>query len=162
MPGWSRHVLLAPRVCPASWKLSDDGWGPCTQFNLFYFWWLLYFWDFALNPSLVVQVVKNLPEMQEIWVWSLGQEDPLDKEMATQLYYSCLENPMDRGAWQSIASQRVRHDWATNILGDLEKDSRKRSFHCILILSGSRGYFMIGYLNKSYIEEGKTSLRVKL
>ena len=114
MPGWSRHVLLAPRVCPASWKLSDDGWGPCTQFNLFYFWWLLYFWDFALNPSLVVQVVKNLPEMQEIWVWSLEQEDPLDKEMATQLYYSCLENPMDRGAWQSMGLQRVRHDWVTN------------------------------------------------
>ena len=29
-------------------------------------------------------VVKNLPEMQEIWVWSLGQEDPLEKEVATQ------------------------------------------------------------------------------
>ena len=32
------------------------------------------------------------------------------------LQYSCLENPMDRGAWQvqSIGSQRVRHSWATN------------------------------------------------
>ena len=28
-------------------------------------------------------VVKNLPAMQETWVWSLGQEDPLEKEMAT-------------------------------------------------------------------------------
>ena len=37
--------------------------------------------------------------MQEIWVQSLGWEDPLEKEMATQ--YSCLENPMDRGAWQA-------------------------------------------------------------
>ena len=37
--------------------------------------------------------------MQETWVWSLGQEDPLDKGMATQLQYSCLENFMDRGAW---------------------------------------------------------------
>ena len=33
-----------------------------------------------------------------MWVPSLGQEDPLEKEMAT-LQYSCLENPMDRGAW---------------------------------------------------------------
>ena len=32
--------------------------------------------------------------MWESWVRSLGQEDPLEKEM-----YPCLENPMDRGAW---------------------------------------------------------------
>ena len=33
--------------------------------------------------SLVAQTVKNLPAMQETQVWSLGQEDPLEKEMAT-------------------------------------------------------------------------------
>ena len=33
--------------------------------------------------SLVAQLVKNLPAMQETWVRSLGQEDPLEKEMAT-------------------------------------------------------------------------------
>ena len=33
--------------------------------------------------SLVAQSVKNLPAMQETWVQSLGQEDPLEKEMAT-------------------------------------------------------------------------------
>ena len=33
--------------------------------------------------SLVAQTVKNLPTMQETWVQSLGQEDPLDKGMAT-------------------------------------------------------------------------------
>ena len=32
---------------------------------------------------LVAQMVKNLPAMQETWVLSLGQEDPLEKEMAT-------------------------------------------------------------------------------
>ena len=32
---------------------------------------------------LVAQVVRNLPAMQETWVKSLGQEDPLEKEMAT-------------------------------------------------------------------------------
>ena len=37
--------------------------------------------------------------MQETWVRSLGQEDPLEKEMATQLQYSCLVNPTDGGAW---------------------------------------------------------------
>ena len=35
------------------------------------------------KTSLVAQVVKNLPAKQEIWVQSLGQEDPLKKEMAT-------------------------------------------------------------------------------
>ena len=33
--------------------------------------------------SLVAQMVKNLPAMRETWVQSLGQEDPLEKEMAT-------------------------------------------------------------------------------
>ena len=40
---------------------------------------------------------------KETQVWCLGQEDPLEKEMALQ--YSCLGNPMDRGAWQSMGSQ---------------------------------------------------------
>ena len=39
-----------------------------------------------------------MQEMQETLVGSLGQEDPLEEGMATLLQYSCLENPMDRGA----------------------------------------------------------------
>ena len=35
------------------------------------------------ETSLVAQMVKNLPAMQEIWVWFLGWEDPLEKGMAT-------------------------------------------------------------------------------
>ena len=38
----------------------------------------------ALAASLVAQKVKNLPAMQETWIQSLCQEDPLEKEMATQ------------------------------------------------------------------------------
>ena len=37
----------------------------------------------AIWPSLVAQMVKSLPAMQETWVQFLGQEDPLEKEMAT-------------------------------------------------------------------------------
>ena len=33
--------------------------------------------------SLVAQAIKNLPAMQETWVWSLGWEDPLEEGMAT-------------------------------------------------------------------------------
>ena len=39
--------------------------------------------------------------MQEMQVWSLGWEDPLEKEMAKLLQYSCLENSIDRGAWRA-------------------------------------------------------------
>ena len=45
-------------------------------------------------------MVKNLPAMQEIQVGSLDREDPLEEGMGNLLQYSCLENPMDRGAWQ--------------------------------------------------------------
>ena len=39
--------------------------------------------------------------MQEMWVRSLGQEDPLGEEMATHLC-ACLDNPMDRESWRAI------------------------------------------------------------
>ena len=50
---------------------------------------------------LVAQTVKNLPVIQETRVRSLGREDPLEKRMANPLQYSCLDNSMDRGAWQA-------------------------------------------------------------
>ena len=57
-------------------------------------------WHMAsvLKDSLVAQMVKNLPAIRETWVRSLGPKDPLEKEIAT---HSCLENPVDRGAWRA-------------------------------------------------------------
>ena len=47
----------------------------------------------------MAQQVKNPPAMQETWVQSLGHKDPLDKEgHGNPLQYSCLENPVDKGA----------------------------------------------------------------
>ena len=47
-----------------------------------------------------VQMVKNLPAVQETWLQPLGWEDPLEKGKATQLQYSCVENSMDyMSAW---------------------------------------------------------------
>jgi len=40
--------------------------------------------------------------MQETWVQFLGQEDPLEKEMATHSSILAYDNPMDRGAWWTI------------------------------------------------------------
>ena len=70
----------------------------------------------SLWVSLVAQTVKNLPIMQEIWVWSLGQEDPLEKGMATHsIILACripwIEEP---GSLCFMGLQRVRHDWVTN------------------------------------------------
>ena len=59
-------------------------------------------WAVGPVPSLLFlgcSVVKNPPARQEMRVLSLGQEDPLDKGNGNPLQYSCLENPMDRGAW---------------------------------------------------------------
>ena len=50
--------------------------------------------------------------MQQTWFQFPGQEDPLEKVNGNPLQYSCLENPMDRGAW-----------WAT-VLGDSESQTR--------------------------------------
>ena len=47
----------------------------------------------------MAQTVKSLPAVQETQVRSLGQEDPLEKDLPFQ--YSCLENLMDGGAWQA-------------------------------------------------------------
>ena len=52
------------------------------QNYLFYFYYV-HFSDSEKLASLMTLWVKNLPAMQETWVWSLGQADPLEKEMAT-------------------------------------------------------------------------------
>ena len=45
------------------------------------------------GASLVAQMVKNLPAMQETWLCSLGWEDPIGGGHGNPLQYSCLENP---------------------------------------------------------------------
>ena len=62
--------------------------------------------------SLVVQTVQRLPAMQETWVRSLGQEDPLEKEMATHSSILAWRIPWteEPGRLQSMGLQRVKHD----------------------------------------------------
>ena len=66
--------------------------------------------------SLVAHMVKNLPATQEIQVWSLGQEDLLEKGMATHSSILAWRIPWteEPGGLQSMGLQRVRHDWVTN------------------------------------------------
>ena len=62
--------------------------------------------------SLVAQMIKNLPAMQEPRVRSLGQEDPLEKGMATDSSILAWEIPWteEPGRLLSKGSQRVRCD----------------------------------------------------
>ena len=57
--------------------------------------------------------VKNLPAMQEMWVQSLGQEDPLEKEMATHsgiLAWEILWTEEPAGLYSPWGSKTVKHD----------------------------------------------------
>ena len=64
----------------------------------------------------MAQLVKNLPAMQETWVQSLGQEDPLEKEMATHSSTLASRNPRmeEHGRLQSMGPQRVGYECTTN------------------------------------------------
>ena len=62
--------------------------------------------------SLVSQMVKNLPAMQETWVQSLCQEDPLEKGMATHssILVWILPRTEESGKLHSIGSQTAGHN----------------------------------------------------
>ena len=66
---------------------------------------------------MVAQTVKRLSTRREIWVRSLGWEDPLEKEMAIHSSTIAWKIPWteEPGRLQSMGSQRVRHDGATSL-----------------------------------------------
>ena len=65
-----------------------------------------------LPTFLMAQTVKHLLMIQETWIWSLGQEDPLEKEMATNSSTLAWKIPQmeEPGRLQSTGLQRVGHD----------------------------------------------------
>ena len=120
LPGSSVHGILQARILewvasPSSrqmlYRLSDQGspkgWDELkSAFHL----------DFIANlyGSFlgVAQLVKNLPTMQETWVPFLGQEDPLEKEMATHSSVLAwrIQGMRKPGGLPSMGSHRVGHD----------------------------------------------------
>ena len=67
--------------------------------------------------SLVAQMVKHLPIMQETWVRSLGQEDILEKELATHSSTLAWKIPWteEPGRLHSMGLQRVEHNLVTSL-----------------------------------------------
>ena len=75
--------------------------------------WIYFLPEYLTSPNTLDtgSVVKNPPAMQEtqeIWVWSLSWEDPLEKEMATHSSIPAWEIPgtEDPGGLQSMGSQK--------------------------------------------------------
>ena len=66
----------------------------------------------------------HLP-LQELQVRSLGQEDPLEKEMATHSSIPCLGNPMDRGAWRTTVHGVAKSQTPLSMLvPEVDKEQR--------------------------------------
>ena len=65
----------------------------------------------------MTQMMKNLPAVQETWVQSLGQDDPVEEALATRSSILAWRIPWtEPGRLQSMGSQRVGHDGVTNTL----------------------------------------------
>ena len=94
------HLTSQSRMFGSRWMTTPRWWSRSRPFL-----------DFP-----VAQMVKNLPTMQETRDWSLGQEDLLEKGMAAHSSILAWRIPWTEksGGLQSVGSQRVRHDWATN------------------------------------------------
>ena len=71
--------------------------------------------------SLVAQMVKKSPAMQETWVWILGSGSHPGEENGFPIHYSCLENSMQRGPlgwkewdateWLTLSKRNILKDW---------------------------------------------------
>ena len=90
-----------------------DGMLDSKKYDPFYCGSLLW----LIKASLVAQTVKRLPAMWETRVQSLGQEDPLEKEMAPHSSTLAWKIPWmeEPGSLQSMGSLRVGHEWATSL-----------------------------------------------
>ena len=78
-----------------------------TAINLYY----------LMISSMVVQMVKNRPAMEETWVRPLSQEDPLEKGMATQSSVLALRIPWTENlaGYSPRGCKESGHDWTTNV-----------------------------------------------
>ena len=104
-------LAFNPRLGSPKEKLPDYQ----THCDLNYFWdGSTYTWG-AYQVAECKRICLPMQETQETWIQSLGQEDPLEKEMATHSSILAWKVPWTEvpGRLQSSGLQRVRHDWAT-------------------------------------------------
>ena len=108
-----RHPINDHKPVSRGQLLTPDAGGPQCQVDCYS--------RLLMHPntksSLVAQMVKHLPTMWETRVWSLGQEDPLEKERATHSRTLAWKIPWteEPGRLQSMGLQRVGHAWVTSL-----------------------------------------------
>ena len=114
-------------------------------------------WEFqnTINKhftNLVAQMVKNVPAMHKTQVWTLGQEDPLEKEMATHSSILAWGIPgrVEPGGLQSIGSERAGYDWVTNT-DDHFVYSKLIIHHLFIVSSFKKLRFLFFYPKSSSI-----------
>ena len=98
-------------------------------------WIWLFFCGISYRASLVAQTVKRLPAIWETWVQFLGQEDPLEKEMAIHSTTLAWKIPWteEPDRLQSMGLQRVGHDWATSYYSSKKNNSILLFFSYFLV-----------------------------
>ena len=112
---WFTKTLLTKQIVDQIWSMGSSS---LTCFKYL--------------SSLVAQIVKNLPAMQETWVRSLGQEDPLEKGMATQSSILAWRIPWTEDSpWGCKVSDMT--EWLTLTF---QNRSRINFFFTILTLVG--------------------------
>ena len=79
--------------------------------------------------TMVLKDIQSLWLVQETRVWFLGQEDPLEEGNGNPLQYSCLENPMDRGAWWAAVREVAESDTTEHTCTYLYKNSPTETLH---------------------------------
>ena len=99
----SSSLLPSPQPCSV---------GPLPQMNQCLQFFILSSLLWRNSKSLMAQMIKNMPAIQETRVQSLGWEDPLEKRMGTHSSILAWRIPWteEPGGLQSMGSQRVRHD----------------------------------------------------
>ena len=124
---WKKILFVTPKM-----ELSEKYPDPMSQneyhsvsafHSSVWMWWICYECDenscslnmmvIGIPRGAVVKTCLSMQEMQEMQVQFMGQEDPLEEEMATHSSILAWRIPMDRGAWwvPSTGLQRVGHDW---------------------------------------------------
>ena len=113
---WLKQLWLSPSKVEAKHSRSPS-------------WQKLMWWAslVAQRASPGAKMVKNLPAMREIWIWSLCWEDPLEESTATHSSILAWRIPMDgRAWWATVHGVTIGLDWATKHSTRLGNDDRHK------------------------------------
>ena len=110
LKGWINWLITFSRACNKPNQLKN-------KFLNKALWIVIPTKSVGMENPLMAHRLKYLPPMWETQVWSLGREDPLEKEMVTHSSILAWRIPWTEkpGRLQSMGSQRVGHDWATSL-----------------------------------------------